>query len=51
MPWNMAPGILGEGTLLLWLIFMGVNAPRWRAQARAALERSSYAPAICCVRA
>lgn len=46
MPWNMAPGILGEGTLLLWLIFMGVNAPRWRAQASAALERPSYEPVI-----
>jgi hypothetical protein len=32
-PYNMIPGILGEGTLTLWLLVMGVNVPRWREQA------------------
>jgi hypothetical protein len=33
-PYNMIPGILGEGVLTLWLLAMGVNAQRWMAQAR-----------------
>jgi hypothetical protein len=33
-PYNMAPGIIGEGVLTLWLLGMGVNAERWMAQAR-----------------
>jgi hypothetical protein len=32
-PYNMIPGILGEGTLTLWLLVMGVNVPQWREQA------------------
>jgi hypothetical protein len=31
-PYNMAPGILGEGVLTLWLLVMGVNAQRWMEQ-------------------
>jgi Domain of unknown function (DUF4386) len=38
-PYNLAPGILGEGILALWLLVMGVNAQRWQDQARAAVER------------
>ena len=34
-PFNMFPGIVGEGTLSLWLIFAGVNAYRWDAKAGA----------------
>ena len=30
-PFNMLPGILGEFTLTLWLLVMGVNVQRWRA--------------------
>jgi hypothetical protein len=32
-PYNLAPGVLGEGLLTLWLIVMGVNAERWKEQA------------------
>jgi hypothetical protein len=35
-PYNMAPGMLGEGALMLWLIVRGVNVQRWQAQTRAA---------------
>jgi Domain of unknown function (DUF4386) len=30
------PGLLGEGSLTLWLLVMGVNVERWTAQARSA---------------
>ena len=29
-PYNMAPGILGEGALTLWLLAFGVNVQRWK---------------------
>ncbi len=32
-PYNMLPGILGEASLTLWLLVMGVNAKRWKEQA------------------
>lgn len=29
-PWNMIPGIVGEGALTLWLLVFGVNVAKWR---------------------
>jgi hypothetical protein len=34
-PYNMAPGILGEAALTVWLLAAGVNSQRWREQASA----------------
>ena len=35
-PYNLAPAALGEGSLMLWLLVVGVNAPLWKEQARKA---------------
>jgi hypothetical protein len=35
-PYNMAPGVIGESALTLWLLVVGVNAHRWSQQAHAA---------------
>jgi len=31
-PYNLAPGILGEGALTLWLLVKGVNVQRWKSR-------------------
>jgi hypothetical protein len=45
-PFNLAPAALGEPSLMLWLLLVGVNAQRWKEQAAAAvasLRRSEQA--------
>jgi hypothetical protein len=34
-PYNIAPGVLGEGSLTLWLLIAGVNAQKWAERANA----------------
>jgi hypothetical protein len=31
-PYNLAPGIIGEGALTLWLLVVGLNEQRWKEQ-------------------
>lgn len=33
IPWIMLPGLLGEGSLTVWLLAKGLNAQRWHEQA------------------
>jgi Domain of unknown function (DUF4386) len=35
-PYNLASGLLGEGSVMLWLLVMGVNVQPWKEQASAA---------------
>jgi hypothetical protein len=37
-PYNLALGILGQESLMLWLLVMGVNIERWKDQATPAVE-------------
>jgi hypothetical protein len=32
-PFNIFPGLIGEGTLTVWLLAVGLNDQRWREQA------------------
>lgn len=34
-PYNMAPGVIGETVLTVWLLTVGINARRWSEQAGA----------------
>jgi hypothetical protein len=37
-PYNLAPGLLGEGSLTVWLLAKGLNVERWKELANAAGE-------------
>jgi hypothetical protein len=43
-PYIMAPGILGELSLTLWLLVMGVNVQRWVEQASVATQWRPLTP-------
>src|SRR5437763_1539545 len=38
LPYIMLPGLVGEVSLMLWLLVMGVNASKWKEQATVAME-------------
>jgi membrane-associated PAP2 superfamily phosphatase len=38
IPWILLPSLLGEGSLCLWLLVVGVDVERWQGRARAALR-------------
>ena len=38
-PYNLALGIVGQESVMLWLLVMGVHVQRWKEQASAAVER------------
>jgi hypothetical protein len=40
-PWIQLPTIIGEGSLCLWLLVVGVDTQRWTEQARAANQMSA----------
>ena len=42
-PYNLAFGLLGEGSVCLWILLMGVNVRRWNEQASAAGKPLSMA--------
>jgi uncharacterized protein DUF4386 len=43
-PYNLASGLLGEVSVMLWLLVMSVNATRWQEQASAAGETILQVP-------
>ena len=32
VPWIVVPAVVGEASLTLWLLIMGVNSARWKLQ-------------------
>ncbi len=43
-PYNLMPGMLGEGLLIVWLLVVGVDVPNWKRQADAAAATASGTP-------
>lgn len=40
-PYNLVPGIVGEGALTLWLVVVGLNEQRWKDRASAKQQQQS----------
>src|SRR5438046_1529749 len=38
VPWIQLPALIGEGSLCLWLLLVGVDVERWKEQASAAIR-------------
>jgi hypothetical protein len=47
-PYNLAPGLLGEGSLTLWLLVVGVNTAKWSELANARRVSRAQATAAWC---
>jgi hypothetical protein len=41
VPWIQFPALIGEGSLCLWLLLVGVNVERWEKRASAAIRMRS----------
>ena len=41
VPWIQLPALIGEGSLCLWLLVIGINLDRWNQQATAAIRLQS----------
>jgi hypothetical protein len=41
VPWIQLPALVGEGSLCLWLLVVGIDVDRWKEQARAAIQLRS----------
>jgi hypothetical protein len=41
VPWIQLPALIGEGSLCLWLLVVGIDVDRWKEQARAAIQLRS----------
>jgi len=38
VPWIQLPALIGEGSLCLWLLLVGVDVERWKERASAAIR-------------
>jgi hypothetical protein len=41
VPWIQLPALVGEGSLCLWLLLVGINLDRWKQQTRVAIRLQS----------
>jgi hypothetical protein len=41
VPWIQLPALVGEGSLCVWLLVVGLDAERWRLRAGMTIQTSS----------